>query len=107
MEMKRLTPKEAECLNKSNTLLVDVRENDEFAEIRIENSISVPLSEFAERYQELPLDRELVLVCAAGVRSDRAAQFLAAQGFQVANLEGGIKAWIEADLPVWRKNANS
>lgn len=106
MRIKEVKPEEAMALIKDGAVLVDVREHEEFDELHIENATLLPLSEFLDNYQQLPQDH-LVLVCAGGVRSAQATQFLSNQGFQVANLEGGIKAWIEAGLPVWRRDANS
>src|SRR5262245_19254499 len=82
-------------------LLVDVRERYEFEAVRAPGVVLIPLSEFAMRYAELPRDRGLLLICAAGSRSQRAGEFLAASGYpDVANVAGGIIAWQAAGLPV-------
>ena len=81
-------------------LLVDVREPDEFAEFRAEGAILVPLSTFMLRYQSLPRDRELLLICRTGARSGQATAFMLANGWpEVANVEGGTLAWLRAGLP--------
>ena len=78
-------------------VLVDVREESEFAEDRIAGAINVPLSRFDVR--ELPADdgRRLVLTCAIGRRSAQAAGILLAAGYESAtHLRGGMLAWDDA-----------
>jgi len=77
-------------------VLVDVRERWEFAYCRIEGSQLLPLSEIAQRHDELPTDRPLVMICHHGRRSQHAAMLLHGAGFaRVHNLQGGIEAWAE------------
>ena len=84
-------------------LLVDVRELDEFRAVRVEGAALVPLSGFMLRYQELPRDTPLLVMCAAGSRSASATAHLLASGWtDVANVTGGIIAWERAGLPVKR-----
>ena len=82
-------------------LLVDVREMDEYLELRADGSTLMALSEFGWRFEELPRDRTLLLLCHSGGRSSRATAFLRQQGFSdVANVEGGMIAWKRAGLPM-------
>jgi rhodanese-related sulfurtransferase len=83
-------------------LLVDVREPNEYAFERIPGALLYPLSTFDPK--AVPVgDRKLVVQCAAGGRSMRAAQALVAAGHAlVVNLEGGINAWKAAGLPLIR-----
>jgi rhodanese-related sulfurtransferase len=82
-------------------LLVDVRESNEYATVRIPGAVLLPLSEIEARFAELPRDRPLLLHCAAGKRSLVAAEFLKRNGYaDVANVEGGIIEWQKAGLPV-------
>jgi len=75
-------------------LLVDVREPWEFKYCRIDDAMSIPLSELSRRQDELPRDRPLVMVCHHGRRSEHAAMILAGAGFsRVYNLQGGVEAW--------------
>jgi rhodanese-related sulfurtransferase len=96
----RITPEVAQQRIQSGAVLVDVRERDEFEAAHVDGATLIPLSEFAARVSELPKDKEVVLICAAGVRSARAAEYAEAQGYTVTNLEGGINAWAAAGLPV-------
>jgi rhodanese-related sulfurtransferase len=74
--------------------LLDVREPWECAIAQLAGSVNIPMGEIASRWPELDADADIVVVCKAGSRSRRVAQFLSAHGFgRVANLSGGIDAW--------------
>ena len=96
----------ADRLNRADApkpLLVDVREIDEFRDVRVEGAALVPMSSFAERHTELPKDRPLLVMCAGGTRSAAATAFLLRGGWtDVVNVEGGITAWQRLGLPVNR-----
>ena len=82
-------------------VLVDVREVDEFAEGHIPGAVNIPLTDLADRYQELPVDEAVVLVCSSGVRSEMGALFLNEVGFtNLYNLAGGIIDWMNRGLPL-------
>lgn len=84
-------------------LVVDVREPNEFAAVRLDGAALVPMSQFAERWEELPRDRPLLVMCAAGGRSAAAAAHLLRNGYtDVVNVAGGITEWERAGLPVRR-----
>jgi len=75
-------------------LLVDVREADEFAYARIPGSLHIPLRQLPEQLEQLDAEREIVLICHHGVRSQQACMFLEQYGYQhLFNLQGGIDAW--------------
>jgi rhodanese-related sulfurtransferase len=81
--------------------LVDVRERWEYEEVRAPGATLIPLSEFIQRYTEIPRDREALLICHTGVRSAQATKFLQRQGYErVANVSGGMEAWEAAGLAV-------
>jgi rhodanese-related sulfurtransferase len=84
-------------------LVVDVREPNEFAAVRLEGVALVPMSTFATRFEELPRDRPLLMMCAAGSRSAAATAHLLRNGWtDVANVAGGITEWEKVGLPVQR-----
>jgi rhodanese-related sulfurtransferase len=81
--------------------LVDVREQSEWDDGHIPDSIHIPLGQISERAHELTRELPVVVLCAAGVRSLTGADELLARGFQdVASLNGGILAWAAAGYPV-------
>lgn len=96
----RIHPEEAVTRLESGAVLIDVREQDEWNTVHAVGATLIPLSEFESRYSEMPQDKEIILICAGGVRSARAAEFAAAHGYKTTNLEGGTNAWIAAGLPV-------
>ena len=75
-------------------ILLDVREPHELQSAAIEGSHHIPMREVPVRLHELPIEKEIVVMCHHGGRSERVAAFLEAQGFDGAiNLEGGINDW--------------
>ena len=84
-------------------LLIDVREENEFVDIRAPGAVLLPMSTFAARVGELPQDRPLMIVCHLGGRSSAAAGFLIRSGrSDVVNVAGGMDAWERGGLPVRR-----
>ncbi len=73
--------------------LLDVRTPLEHAAQAIKGSHLIPLQELGYRLHELPKDQEIVVYCRVGNRSAYASAFLARQGYNVKNLEGGIMLW--------------
>src|SRR5215470_14616490 len=77
--------------------LLDVRDPDEWAAGHAPQAHHVPMTELLGRLDELPADRDVVVVCRVGSRSAQVVAYLQAQGFdRVRNLAGGMCAW-EAD----------
>lgn len=105
--IKEISARDLETRIKSdpNLVVVDVREMNELAVCKLQNIIHIPLGELPSRISELAnfKDKEIVVYCRSGKRSERACQFLQASGFKnVANLEGGILAWardIDPSMP--------
>lgn len=84
-------------------VLLDVRESNEFAEVRAPGALLIPTSAFTERVAELPDDRPLLVICRTGGRSAAVTGYLARSGRDdVANVAGGMEAWEHAGLPVRR-----
>jgi adenylyltransferase/sulfurtransferase len=81
--------------------ILDVREPFEYQIAQIGGQL-IPLGDLPKRVGELNADQEIVVQCKSGGRSQRAAEFLAKNGFtKVHNLAGGITAWSnEIDLKV-------
>lgn len=77
----------------TEALLVDVREDDEYAAGHVPQAVSLPLSRLREGLDGLPRDRELWLYCLSGKRSWDAARALGQLGFRVRLLSGGIETW--------------
>ena len=92
-----------QLINHKNALMLDVREQSEYAAGHVVNSKLIPLGKLRERIGELEKYRErpLVVICRSGQRSASACALLGKQGFaQAYNLNGGIIAWQKASLPL-------
>ncbi len=76
-------------------VLVDVRNPDEWAWVRLDGATLLPLPELPDRAEELEphRSRALVVYCHHGVRSLDGAGFLSELGFEATSLRGGIDAW--------------
>jgi rhodanese-related sulfurtransferase len=84
-------------------VLLDVREVPEFHEVRVPGSLFIPMSELGARVDEVPKDRPVLVLCAAGSRSQQVTGYLLQQGWDdVGNVAGGITAWERMGLPVDR-----
>ena len=73
--------------------LVDVREVEEFQTLHLEGAQNLPLSQLADTYDQLDKDLLYYVICKSGMRSARACQFLAEQGYDVINVQGGMTAF--------------
>lgn len=107
--VRQLTPQEvqSQLQSPSSPLLLDVREPEEFnGELgHIPGSRLIPLKELPARVQELEAykQREIIVICRAGVRSTTAAAILTGLGFEhVSNLKNGLLDWNDQHLPVER-----
>jgi len=84
-------------------LLVDVRERSEFVEVRAPGAVLYPTSSFLLRFEELPKDRPLHVICRTGSRSAAVTAFLLRNGWtDVHNVAGGMVAWLHAGLDARR-----
>ena len=111
-EVKTITPEEAIKLDSENKCnLIDIRDEVELQKLgTIENSFHVPrgLLEFSihpdspfVQNNQLDLDKELVLFCAAGGRSALAAKTLQDMGFKnVSHIEGGFGLMVQSGFKI-------
>jgi rhodanese-related sulfurtransferase len=81
-------------------VVLDVREDHEWAAGHIAGAIHIPLGELGTRVGELDPAARTLVVCHLGGRSARATQWLHAQGHDVTNVAGGMEAWEQAGRPV-------
>ncbi|HNZ57081.1 MAG TPA: rhodanese-like domain-containing protein [Methylophilaceae bacterium] len=99
-----LSPAEAVTLiNRSNAVVLDVRDAAEFAAGHIAEAKHIALDDFPAKLNELKkYQNKAVLVnCQRGTRSAKACEMLRTAEFtQVHNLQGGLDAWLNAKLPV-------
>ena len=72
-----------------DAFLLDVREEDEYAEGHIDNATLIPVGELRERLDEIPKDRLIAVYCKVGLRGYLAERVLKQAEFKAANLSGG------------------
>ena len=99
-----ITPAEAvQLMNRQKAVVVDVCSPQEFAQGHIAGARSVPLGELEAKLEGAVKNKALpvILVCASGMRSNRALGIAKKLGYGNArSLGGGMKSWREANLPV-------
>lgn len=99
-----LEPSEAVLMmNRSNALVLDVRDDAEFSAGHIADAKHIPLAKLEERIKELDKykDKPVLVHCQGGVRSTKACSILRKHEFtKLHNLQGGLNAWTAAKLPV-------
>ncbi len=96
-----LSPADARRRQEGGALLLDVREPYEWAAFHAPGALNVPLGQLASRKAEVPTDRDVLVICASGNRSQVATSMLRRGGTPRAfNVEGGMMGWMAAGLPV-------
>ena len=102
--MKEVGTLEAiQLMNRNNAVLLDVRETNEFTGGKLPNALHIPMSQLAGRAAELAklTARPVVVYCSLGRRARGAGAELAKAGFgDIYVLQGGLKAWKDAGLPL-------
>jgi rhodanese-related sulfurtransferase len=91
---------EALDLVRSDAILLDVREDHEWAAGHAPEATHIPMSRIAERATDLPADKTIVCVCHVGARSAAVAAALNRAGWNALNLAGGMESWAASGLPV-------
>lgn len=105
---KSLSVEQAKRMLDSNAtiVVVDVRTQEEFVSEtgHLKNALLIPVQELEGRISELSAYKKqtLLVYCHSGSRSKRASNLLIQQGFTLVNMDGGIAAWNQANLPVVR-----
>lgn len=101
-----ISVKEAFELTEKNTLLIDVREQEEVSQkaYKVKNTRNIPLSNIENRLQEIPRNEPIIIACRTGNKSKKVYDLLKKNGFSnMTNMEGGIVKWEENNLPVLSK----
>jgi rhodanese-related sulfurtransferase len=92
-----------QLINREKAVVVDVCGADEFAAGHVAGAKNVPMGELEARLPGVVKNKALpvILVCASGMRSNRAVAIVKKLGYEQAqSLSGGLKAWKDANLPV-------
>lgn len=100
--VKAICPTTTQEWIKNGALLVDVREKDEVAVLAydVPNIINIPLTEFDERFTEIPQSKDIVVVGSNPNKSLRAAGFLINHGYSsVVKMKHGLERWVQKGFP--------
>jgi rhodanese-related sulfurtransferase len=77
--------------------VLDVREPDEYEDGHVPGAVPMPLATVPDHVDQVPTTGPVYVICAAGARSRRAAEFLRGAGADAINVAGGTRAWIDAE----------
>ncbi|MDE5413492.1 rhodanese-like domain-containing protein [Alkalihalobacterium chitinilyticum] len=81
-------------LNKKDVQLIDVRTPGEYRSNHIKRFKNIPLHELSNKVNHLTKEKEVVVICQSGMRSNKATKMLKKLGFEkVTNVKGGMSAW--------------
>jgi rhodanese-related sulfurtransferase len=96
-------PQAVQLINRRDAIVLDVRDEAEFASGHVPNARHIPVAEMGKRLKELEKfkQRPLVVVCRSGPRAASACALLKKSGFaEVFSLKGGILSWSQASMPL-------
>lgn len=92
---------EAYTKYQQGAFFIDVRTQEEWNEFHAPNTSLVPLDQLPARLSDLPRDREIVVVCRSGNRSQEGRDILLNAGFtNVTSMQGGLNEWRAAGYPI-------
>ena len=84
----------------ADAVLLDVREDDEWAAGRAPGAVHIPMTELAGRLDEVPDGDPVYVICRSGGRSARVTAYLNEQGWDSVNVAGGMGGWAAAGRPL-------
>jgi len=91
---------QASELRDAGAFILDVREQSEWNEIHVPEATLIPLGELERRINEVPKDKQIVVICRSGNRSQQGRDILLNAGYEnVTSISGGIQKWKAAGLP--------
>ena len=99
-ELREVTAAQAIAEVATGTVLLDVRELDEWMSGHAPTGLFVPMSSLPVGFESVPTDTRLLVICHAGSRSARVTRALVEAGFDAVNVAGGMLSWVDAGGPV-------
>ncbi len=85
----------------ADAYLIDVRDDDEWLAGHAPAAVHLPMMELPDRLDEIPGDREVVIVCRSGHRSAEVVSYLIGRGLShVRNVSDGMLGWAAAGRPL-------
>lgn len=89
--------------NRQQGIFIDVRSPDKFKAGTIAQARNVPAEELEAKLESLPKNKPLIVFCEQGRESIRAAATLRKHNLEAVSLEGGVRGWTQAGLPLSKK----
>ena len=98
---KEISVSEAYTKYQQGAFFIDVRTQEEWNEFHAPNTSLVPLDLLPTRLNEIPKNKEIVVVCRSGNRSQQGRDILLNAGFtNVTSMQGGLNEWRAAGYPI-------
>jgi len=95
-----VTVSDAAQMRADGALMIDVREQSEWDEFHMPDARLIPLAQLENRVDDLPKDRDIVVVCRSGNRSQQGRDILLQAGFtRVTSMSGGMNDWKANGFP--------
>lgn len=91
---------EAYKMYQDGVFVLDVRTQEEWDEYHAPNTTLIPLDQLPARLSELPKDREILVVCRSGNRSQQGRDILLDAGFTATSMAGGLREWYAKGYPI-------
>ncbi len=98
---KEVTPQDVvDKINNDKALVIDIRDKEAFKKGHIIDSINMQDEDIEKPKMAQYKEKDIIVVCAKGIQSSTFAAKLKAAGYRALVMNGGINAWIEANLPL-------
>lgn len=96
------TLRATQLMNHQNAVVIDIRAKDTYRKGHIIDAISLPAKELAETSKKLEKykSKPIIIVCGAGIESQKIATKLIKDGYNAHSLSGGMRVWCDENLPV-------
>jgi rhodanese-related sulfurtransferase len=95
-----VSPAKAKEAQDNGAMLIDVRESHEYRSGHAPGAKHISVQVIERRLGEIPKEREIIVVCQSGMRSQKAADILSRNGYKVLNVSGGMVGWQRAGQKV-------
>ncbi|WP_425474144.1 rhodanese-like domain-containing protein [Saccharopolyspora dendranthemae] len=99
-QVPRVQPEELPENLSSNSVLLDVREDDEWQAGHAPEAVHIPMSKIIDRLDDIPEADQVYVVCRSGGRSAKVTAYLNANGWDAVNVERGMHGWSSIGRPM-------
>lgn len=96
--MKKITVEELEKIEWNQSMVVDIRPNDQYQRGTFPGAVNIPMAELEERRKELDEAKTIYMLCHTGDRSQEYVEELEDEGYDAVNVEGGYRAYLRLSL---------